>query len=131
MLKAPNESVYSTGQRNSKPSYPIFISVVQYPALAQATCYIDAEFTCHIASVIGLSLSLRCLISSYCVKVLPQCVLYSGTSLISVQEKVSMSSTTSLFAEGGIALHVCLHSLFDWSCAVHVFQFLPYVFDTH
>ena len=59
--------------------------------------------------------------------------LNSGSSLISVCENVLMSSITSLFAEGGLVLHVFLRAkfIFDWSCAVHVIQFLPYIFVTH
>ena len=43
-----------------------------------------------------------------------------------------MSSPTSSFAEGGLVLDVFFHPqfIFDWSCAVHVFEFLHYVFVT-
>ena len=80
-----------------------------------------------MASVIGLSTHLRCLGSSYCVNILPQCALNDGCSPTSVWENVSMSSTYLLFAEGGLVLHVFLHPqfIFDLSGAVLVVQFLP------
>ena len=44
-----------------------------------------------------------------------------------------MSSTTSICAEGGLALHIFLDPqfIFDWSCAVPVIQFMRYSVITH
>ena len=44
-----------------------------------------------------------------------------------------MSSITSICAEGVIVLYVFIDPqfIFDWSCAVHVIQFLLYGFVTH
>ena len=65
-----------------------------------------------MASVIGLSLPLKCLIPSYCVKALSQCALNTRSSLISDWENVLMPSTTSLFADGDLVLHVFLRAWF-------------------
>ena len=108
------------------------------PAPCHSTQTLSHPCTCIVHLACGfrhrlLSLPLKCLISSHCVKALSQCGLHSGSSLIGFWDNISMSSTTSLFAESYIALHVFLHTqfIFDWFCAVHVIQFLPYVFVIH
>ena len=143
MLKTPGESLYLRGQRDSKLSYPHLHICSAVPCCGcthtlflQCTCIVHPPLNLCVvhltyASVICLSLPLRCLISSYCLKALPQCALGYGSSLINVWENVSVSSTTSLSAESGIVLHVFLHRQFILDCFWPVIQFLHYVFVTH
>ena len=104
----------------------VYLHIVMIQTLSHpCTCTVHLLVLCIVHLTCGFRhrLKLTSEISDYLVICEGHGTMCSESSLISVWENVSMSSTTLLFAEGGHQRFI-----FDWSCAVHIIQYLPYVF---